>query len=355
MSDIFSNIEQLEELSYDYPERYFFNARITIDKIEIIEKAYGIVLPRMYKEFLTHFNGGMILEYEESYYQDMTDFEPDGPKDSSFYFFTLDEMIEKYRTFRLDNWRLDDDFDGIYPLIPICRTPQGEILFQLSQKVLERESPIFMANEFDHDAPCVRIASNFDEFLNLYVNSEGFPKLKPDIKNPSCWVFMKEHKVIETANEPETREQMIERTTAMIQLHPDYSWEYCVRGNAYNYIGQKNKALVDFNKAIDLKGDEAFFYHCRGDLVLNFGSPRKALIDLDIAVKLEPENKMYRAGRADAFYKLGKLEKALADCNTVLNEDPRYELALDTRYLIYNAIGDDERANADLDLLNEIR
>jgi tetratricopeptide (TPR) repeat protein len=355
MSDIFSNIEQLEELSYDYPERYFFNARITLDKIETVEKAYGFELPKMYKIFLTHFNGGMILEYEESYYQDMTDFEPDGPKDSSFYFYSMDEMIEKYRTFRLDNWRLDDDFDGIYPLIPVCRTPQGEILFQLSQKVLERESPIFMAKEFDHDVPCVRIASDFNQFLNLYMKGKGFPDLKPDVKNPSCWVFMKEHNVIEMANEPETRSQMIERTTAMIALHPDYSWEYCVRGNAYNYIGEKNKALRDFNKAIELEETEAFFYHCRGGLVLDYGSPRKALIDLDIAVKLDPENRMYRSGRADAFYKLGKLKKALVDCNTVLDEDPRYELALDTRYLIYNAIGDDERANADLDLLNEIR
>ena len=268
MSDIFSNIKLIEEESYDFPERYFFNARVTLDKIEIVETAFGVEFSNMYKWFLRHFNGGMILEYEESYYQDMTDFEPDGPKASSFYFYSLDEVVEKYRTFRLDNWRLDEDFDGIYPMIPVCRTPKGEILFQLSQKVLERESPIFMAKEFDDDAPCVRIADDFNQFLNLYFIGKGFPDLKPDVKNPSCWVFMKEHKVIEMANEPETRPQMIERTTAMIQLHPDYSWEYCIRGNAFNYIGQKNKALADFNKAIELDEKEAFFYQTFGNGLL---------------------------------------------------------------------------------------
>jgi len=355
MSDIFSNIEQLEELSYDYPDRYFFNARITIDKIETVEVAFGVEFSNMYKMFLTHFNGGMILENEESYYIDMTDFEPDGPKASSFYFYRLDEMVDKYRTFRLDNWLLDDNFDGIYPLIPICHTPQNEIVFLVSDKGLITTSPVFKASEFNYDKSCVKVADDFNQFLNLYIESNGFPELKPNAENPSLQLFMKKYNVLEIANEQESHDQVIKRTTAMIELEPDNSWDYCVRGSAYNYSGEKNKALDDFSKAIKLNDNEAFFYHCRGDLLLNYGNPRRALIDLDISVKLNPENRMYRSGRADVFYKLGKLRKSLHDCNIILDEDPVYELALDTRYRIYNAIGDDERANADLKLLNEIR
>ena len=38
-------------------------------------------------QFLENFDGGMILKEGEAYYTDMTDWEPDDPKYSSYYFF----------------------------------------------------------------------------------------------------------------------------------------------------------------------------------------------------------------------------------------------------------------------------
>ncbi len=352
----FSNIKKLEVKVYNGTPKYNFNARLEPEKIETVEKAYGIVFSESYKKFLARFNGGMILEHAQSFYTDMLEDEPDGPRWSSYWLFSLEELIEKYRDIKLDDWLLGDGFEGTYPIIPICRTPGPEhnLVFMISNKGLKAESPVFARFENSNISSCIQVADDFDSFIGWYVDLEGFPPIGSIVEAKSCSEFIKENKIIEIAGQKSSYQETIEQTTAMIELNPDDDWNYCERGNAYLYNGQTKAALKDFNTAIKMSPEEAFFYHCRGDLILRFGNSRKALIDMDIAVKLKPEDKMFLAGRADAFYKLGKLKKALADCNKVLEKDGRFYLALQTRYEIYKDLGEDEKAKIDSDLLTEI-
>jgi len=354
MQNSFSNIEKLKKLVWQGTPKYKFNTRIERSEIDIFEKAYGLVLSESYKQFLEEFNGGMILEYEESYYTDMTEWEPDGPKWSSFSLFSLSELIEKYRSVRLENWLLEVNNGGIYPIIPICNTPKQALLFMVSAKGLSNESPVFASYNDSGKYICTKIATDFNSFLGYYLESDGFPALLPDDTEPSWEVFMKKTSILEIANATESYKDSIVRSTALIELFPDNEWSYCERGNSYLYNQQIELALADFNKAIALDDQEAFFYHCRGDLILKYGSPRKALIDLDIAVKLEPEHKLFRIKRAEAFYKLKKLDKALADCNKVLAVDSHFLLALYTRIDVYKALGKHDKAKIDADLLDEI-
>ena len=64
---------------------------ISREDIETFGKAYGISFSESHKQFLERFNGGMIQEYEDYMYTDMTEWEPDGPKWSSFCLFSLDD------------------------------------------------------------------------------------------------------------------------------------------------------------------------------------------------------------------------------------------------------------------------
>lgn len=354
VEEFLDNCDKIAEFETTCEGRNFFNGELNSSAIDRNEKAWGLQMSIFLKAFLCRFNGGYLLEFDETYYIDMTEWEPDGPKESSFYFYSLNELIDKYRSFRLDDWMLDEEVNGTYPIIPFCSAPNNQILFLVTQNGLDSESPVFMAKEFDNKNKCVRVANDFNHFLDLYVKNEGFPVLKRSLKKPSWTQFLKEQNVIETANQKESYQQIIDKATAKLEVEPDDAWSYSSRGNAYNYSGHPKLALRDFNRAIELDEKEAFFYHCRGDLTLHYGSKRAALIDLDISVKLEPDNKMFLAGRAEALYQLGKLKKALKDCNTVLDDDPEFYLALSTRYNIYNAIGDDEKANADLELINDI-
>lgn len=356
VAERFSNIIKLKERVYQGNSRYKFNTRLAREEIELFEKAFGISLSESYIQFLERFNGGMILEYDDTFYIDMTDWEPDGPKWSSFYFYDFEELMDKYSGLSLVNWLLNDDFDGIYPIIPICKTPGPDqnIIFMVSNKGLEKESPVFLSVSESGKYTCTKIARDFNTFLGYYIESDGFPALLPDDIEPSWQVFMEKNQILKITNLKESYSESIARSSAHLQLFPKDKWTYCERGNFYMFDGQLELALSDFNKAIELGEHEGFFYHCRGDLILDHGNPRKALIDLDIAVNIEPGNKMFLIRRADAFLKLNKLSKALADCNFAMKMDPEYEFGLYTRIEVYTALGEAKKAKLDADLLDKI-
>ena len=356
MTERFSNIMKLEKKVYYGNSRYKFSTRLDREDIETFEKGFGISLSESYKQFLERFNGGMILEYDDTFYIDMTDWEPDGPKWSSFYFYDFEELIEKYRGLDLVNWLLEDDFEGTYPIIPICKSPGPDqnIIFMVSNKNLEGESPVFLGVSESGKYTCTKIARDFNTFLGYYIESDGFPAMLPDDIEPSWQAYMEKHQILKIANQKESYSESIARSTSHLILFPKDKWTYCERGNFYMFDGQLELALTDFNKAIELDENEGFFYHCRGDLTLDHGNPRKALIDLDIAVNIEPDNKMFLKRRADAFLKLNKLKKALEDCNMALALDNKYTLALYTRIRVYKALGETKKANADTELLDTI-
>ena len=49
-----------------------------------------------------------------------------------------------------------------------------------------------------------------------------------------------------------------------IQLKPDFAEAYDKRGNAYADKGENDRAIADYNQAIQLKSDNAFAYNDRG-------------------------------------------------------------------------------------------
>lgn len=348
------NINRLEENRRCGMPKYHFNARLDMEIIETFERAHGIVFPESYKQFMAGFNGGMILEEPDSYYTDMTDWEPDGPKWSSFYFFTLDELEEEYIKLRSESTMLSHNFKGIFPLLPICNTPKQETIMLVSQKGILKESPVFISNDVKDMGTYVQIADDFDDFLGTIIDHDGFPKIVVDERNPLMSLYLYENKVSIIATKKETDAEVIVRTTALIKTDPQHAWNYAERGNALERDGQRKLALNDFNRAIELDTSHPFFYYCRGSLFLNYGSARKALIDLDIAVKLEPQDSLYPSTRAFCFLQLGKLQEALNDCNMVLERDRMYKSALLTRCSVYRAMGEQDKANADAELLEEI-
>ena len=354
MTELLSNIKKLEELRQQGMSKFNFNSRLDLEIIETFEKAYGIVFPKSYKQFMTGFNGGMMLEHDIYFYTDMTDWEPDGPKWSSFYFYTLDELTEKYPDMKSESGMFGDNYKGVFPIIPICNTPKQETIMLVSQKGLSIESPVFISNDISDMSTYVQIDDNFDSFLSKIIDHEGFPEIKVKPGNQLLSIFIYDNGLIDRDPKKETNDEIIERTTSLIKLNPGSAWNYNKRGNVYRHNGQRKLALADFNKSVELNNKQSFFYYCRGSLIMDYGSKRKALIDLDIAVKLDPDSKLFLTGRADALQKLGKLDKALTDCNKVLEKDYTYKLALYVRYRVFKAMGEDELAEADSDLIDDL-
>lgn len=347
-------IDNILDKAKNDPNKCHLKRGIDMEKINTFEVAYGIKLPLSYKEFLNRIGGCMITEYDDSYYIDMTEDEPDGMKMTSFYFFDFEELCDARLDLLLDWYLVEKNFTYNYPFIPIGRTPCQEYLFLVSEKVINVDSPVLMSLNNQKSEVVKHMGDTLESFFNSYISHNGFPYI-PDINEPGAKSnFIQKHEVLKHARKEETNKESIIRCNALIKLDPVDPWNYSERASAYIRNGQRNHAVNDINKAIELRPKEGFFYYLRGNLLSEYGSSRKALIDLDIAVKLDPADHLLRSARAEVFYKLGKHTKAVEDCNIILAENWRDELALSTRCRAYRALGEDDKANEDSDLLDDL-
>jgi len=77
----------------------------------------------------------------------------------------------------------------------------------------------------------------------------------------------------------------IEYLSNAIKLLPDDAKAYSDRGNAYNKLGQHQRAIKDYNKAILLKPNFAVFYYNRGIIYGKLGQHQRAIEDFDKAIQ----------------------------------------------------------------------
>src|SRR5262249_48823929 len=73
------------------------------------------------------------------------------------------------------------------------------------------------------------------------------------------------------------------------ELDPKLASAWTIRGDAYLKLGQADKAVADFSRAIDLDPKDAAARYTRGTASLNLGKLEKAVADLSRAVALQPD------------------------------------------------------------------
>jgi|GEM_PF-1207810 len=330
-----------ERMKEDATGKYRFSSGVDMKRMELIETAYGISLPSSYRQFLEQYDGGMITEDPASYYCDMTEEEPDGPIDTSNSFFSLSKMHDEYENLYLNDALVDEEFEGIYPVIPIGQSIDKRIFFTLSQIPNTSEPPIFIGN-MEHKS-CKLVSHDFAAFLSLYVKHSGFPVLPLEKSEDECYSYIKEHIEKQDKKEFENPEKGIERCNALIELFPDEAWHYNLRGLYSQELDKTDKALSDFDHAVELEGENAYYRYCRGYFYLLEGKPKRALLDLDLAVRLEMDDPLYRYARALALFELSHTSKALLDCHMILDQDPNTPLGLSLRESLDAAMKTKER------------
>jgi tetratricopeptide (TPR) repeat protein len=105
------------------------------------------------------------------------------------------------------------------------------------------------------------------------------------------------------------------------------------KGNTYMPLGDYvieadlDKAIAEYNKAIQLKPDYAEAYLCRGDAYFTKGySDRvyydKAIADYDRVIQLKPDTAEAYQNRGYAYFEKGDYERGLADYSRVIQLRP---------------------------------
>jgi hypothetical protein len=154
----------------------YFGTPDSTEKIELFEKAFGVMLPNSYKIFLRNFDGGFIADKEADNLILIGEFEE--AKNLRTRFLSIDEIIDEYGSMDIDDWNLPPDFEGFYPYIPFCITGEdNEKLVFTDNHGQNGVSKVFAGF---HDTPASGwfvAADNFTGFLENFLKTGGKPDL----------------------------------------------------------------------------------------------------------------------------------------------------------------------------------
>ncbi len=136
----------------------------------------------------------------------------------------------------------------------------------------------------------------------------------------------------------------------IISRFNDYADAYSIRGWALRERNQPERALSDFNRALEIAPNTPNYLAQRGLTYLRLKEVDKAIADYNKAVELNPRSASIVNDRGVAYLDLKDYARAITDFNRAIELDPRYPLPFNNRARAY-ALGssDHTRAIADLD------
>jgi len=145
----------------------------------------------------------------------------------------------------------------------------------------------------------------------------------------------------------------IDACTVLIQADrlPPVSMAIALQNRATAYLdkGERDRAIQDYDRAIQLNPRYSNAFNGRGVAYQDKGDNEHALQDYSEAIRLDPMNANAFNGRCWLRAAVGQLESALADCNESLKLRPGNSNTLDSRGFVYLRLGRWDEAFADAD------
>ncbi|MBK9124430.1 MAG: tetratricopeptide repeat protein [Chloroflexi bacterium] len=142
---------------------------------------------------------------------------------------------------------------------------------------------------------------------------------------------------------------------AAIALDSDTAVAYYNRATAYQILGQHERAIEDYNFAIRLTPDDAHSYNNRGACYDFLDQHERAIEDYDAAIGLDPDYPEAHSNRGDLYRKLGQFDQAIQDHNTAISLDSGNPISYFNRGETYSDLNQHERAIADFDVAINLR
>jgi tetratricopeptide (TPR) repeat protein/S1-C subfamily serine protease len=134
-----------------------------------------------------------------------------------------------------------------------------------------------------------------------------------------------------------------------IQLNPNHANAYSNRGNAKSDLGNKQAAIIDYGRAIQLNPNHANAYINRGIAKSALGNKQAAIIDCDRAIQLNPNLAEAYISRGNAKSDLGNKQAAVADYDRAIQLNPNFTEAYYNRGNAKSDLGNKQAAIIDYD------
>jgi len=145
----------------------------------------------------------------------------------------------------------------------------------------------------------------------------------------------------------ERYEKALQDFNLAIELNPRYDWAIAERGRTYRLMERYEKALQDFNLAIELNPRDDWATAHRGDTYRLMGRYEEAIQDFNHALELNPRYDLAIAHRGRTYMQVKRYEEALQDFNCALEHNPKDDWAIASRGFTYGLMERYEEAIQD--------
>jgi tetratricopeptide (TPR) repeat protein len=129
----------------------------------------------------------------------------------------------------------------------------------------------------------------------------------------------------------------------------DLATDFFNRASAYDFQGNPDRAIPDFDQAIKLAPKNADAYYRRGAIYWLKADYDRAIADFTRAIKANPKQVLYFSYRGYAHYAKGQFDLAIRDYDQAIKLQPDNADAFLNRSLAENGNADYERAISDSD------
>jgi tetratricopeptide (TPR) repeat protein len=150
----------------------------------------------------------------------------------------------------------------------------------------------------------------------------------------------------------------IRACTAVIDSRPDSlvrrALAHLNRANGYQFKGDNDKAIADYDQSIGFNPGDARAFYSRGNAYSSKGRHDRAIADFNEAIRLNPRYASALNSRCYELAIVGDTTRALPDCNASLRLKPGDAPTLDSRAFTYLKMREWDKALADYDAVIRI-
>ena len=139
-----------------------------------------------------------------------------------------------------------------------------------------------------------------------------------------------------------------------LEINPDYAESYLQRSSIRSEWGDKEGTLADVNKALEIDPNYADAYFSRGIHLYYFGNRSEGIADLGKAIKLNPKNAFFYYKWGGLYSNEGDNQEAIIDYNRAIQLNPNFAEAYYDRGLAHGKLGDRQAAIANFQKAAEL-
>ncbi len=139
----------------------------------------------------------------------------------------------------------------------------------------------------------------------------------------------------------------------LIQREPNEGRFYTLRASSWWALGKADKALEDFDRAIELGYKESHAFVSRGLFHASMGNYEEAIADYEQALSIDADDIAPLINRAAVYMMQAEYEKAIEDYSTAFQREPKRKSLLHQRAIAHKAAGMLDKAAEDFSAILE--